>query len=127
MCCSAGRARERRTLFTRVKSRKRLLDDGDAGRGGALAHRRIGMSGDKDGRCCEITGAQGRNEIEPAHARHVLVDDVAVAGRERRFREELRAAGEYANREPLDDEGEFQRVANRFVVIDDNDEISALA
>ena len=84
------------------------------------------MTGDKDGRCCEITGAQGRNEIEPAHPRHVLIDDVAVAGWERRFREELRAAGEYANREPLDDEGEFQRVANRFVVIDDNDEISAL-
>ena len=105
------------------KIKQRLLDDRDASRRGALAQRRVGMTGNKDGRRFEITGAQGRNEIEPAHPRHVLIDDVAVAGWERRFREELRAAGEYANREPLDDEGEFQRVANRFVVIDDNDEI----
>jgi two-component system response regulator FixJ len=52
-----------------------LLDTGDAGLGGSAAHFRVGMAGDEDGGSRDPAGAQRGNELETAHARHVLTTE----------------------------------------------------
>jgi hypothetical protein len=62
-----------------------------------------------------------RYDIEPAHARHVVIHE-AVDRRNRRFGKQLLTAGKGANCVSLGYERRSQRVTNRVIVIHDDNE-----
>src|SRR5262245_888773 len=101
-----------------------LLDDRDARLVRPLAQRRTGVAGDQDCRCGDMPGAQQRNQLEPVHSRHVLVDDETAAEREVAGAQQLRPGRVAAHREALDLEREFERIANGEIIVDDDDDVA---
>jgi hypothetical protein len=61
--------------------------------------------------------AQHVDQVEPAHSGHMLVDHKTAAGREIPGAKQLSAACVAANRETLDLKREFQRIANRKIIV----------
>ena len=71
--------------------RKRLLDDRHERVGGADAKRRARLADDQNSRRRNVAPAQLVDQLEPAPARHFLVDHVALAGEEFGRAQRLRA------------------------------------
>jgi hypothetical protein len=64
-----------------------------------------------------------RHQIEPVHPRHVLIDhQAAAAGGQLGLPEQLARPGIDPHHESFDLERELERVAHRYVIIDDDNQ-----
>ncbi len=67
-----------------------------------------------------MPAAQQLDQIEPVHSGHMLVYDKTATGRHAACVQQLGARCVATNRETLDLEREFQRIANRKIIVQDD-------
>ena len=87
----------------------------------ARAHGRAGVAGDQDRRCREMPAAQQVDQVESAHSGHMLVDDKTATVRRIGCIQQFSSRGVATDREAFDLEREFQGIANRKIIIQDDD------
>ena len=90
----------------------------------APARAGTGVAGNQDRRCHEVPGTQQRDQIEPVHSRHILVDNQAAAEVEIAGTQQLGAGRIAADRQAFDLEREFERIANGEIIVDDDNDVS---
>ena len=101
-----------------------FLDDRYARCSRPLPQRGTGVAGNQDRRCTEVPGTQQRDQIEPVHSRHILVDNQAAAEVEIAGTQQLSSGRIAADREAFDLEREFERIANGEIIVDDDNDVS---
>ena len=67
-----------------------------------------------------MSAAQHVDQVEPAHSGHMLVDHKTAASSEIPGAKQLSAGRVATNRETLDLKREFQRIANRKIIVKDD-------
>ena len=67
-----------------------------------------------------MPAAQQVDQVEPAHSGHMLVDDKTATGRRVAFAQQFGSGRVATDREALDLKREFQGIANRKIIIQDD-------
>jgi len=89
----------------------------------AYCELRFGPARHHDGRDFDFLRAQGLEQFEPGHDRHVKVENEAAAIAIAGAFQKVASRSEIANPHTAGFEHDFQRIANRIVVVDDADRL----
>src|SRR5262249_11742105 len=101
-------------------AQERLLDDRNAVMRRPVSQGRARMAGDEDGGGADAPQPQFREQLEAGHAWHVLVDNQAGTAGDVGGVEEVGAGRVGADRKSFDLQRELERIADRRVVVDNN-------
>ena len=99
-----------------------FFHDRDIGLFCSLAQPGTGVACDQDGGRVDVTVAQLRDQLEPAHARQLLVNDEAIAVSQIVRIEQFLSRRMAVDLETFDSERECQRVENGQVVLNHKDD-----